>query len=85
MDAWYATTRLMLLIAAQGKYFCCPIPKNRKVDDSGGVQPYQSVEQLQWSDTELKMGKRVKLRKFPQDAKVKLFRVTVSDHSTERG
>jgi hypothetical protein len=57
--------------------------KNRKVDDSGGTQPYQSVEQLSWSDSELEQGKRVKLRKFPQEAKVKLFRVTVSDHSTE--
>lgn len=83
MAAWYATTRLMLLIDAQDKYFCCPIRKNRKVDDSGGVHPYQSVEQLNWSDTELEIGKRFKLRKFPQDAKVKLFRVTVSDHSTE--
>ena len=83
MDAWYATTRLMVLIDRLDKFFCCPIRKNRKVDDSGGTQPYQSVEQLTWSEHELEQGKHVKLRKFPQETKVKLFRVTVSDHSTE--
>jgi hypothetical protein len=47
MDSWYATTSLMLLIDLHQKFFYCPVKRNRKVDDSGGTQPYQSVEQLQ--------------------------------------
>lgn len=83
MDAWYATTRLMLLIAAPDKYFCCPIRKNPKVDECGGTQPYQSVEQLHSSEQQLDSGKCVKLRKFPQATKLKLLRVTVLDHTDQ--
>jgi hypothetical protein len=78
MDSWYATTRLMLLINQYQKFFCCPVKRNRKVDDSGGNQPYQSVEQLQWTESELEQGKLIKIRKFPKDMKVKLFQVTTS-------
>jgi hypothetical protein len=47
MDAWYATKRLMKVISSQGKYYCCPVRKNRKVDDSGGQKAYESIEKLE--------------------------------------
>ena len=36
------------------------------MDDSGGTQPYRRVDGLQWSETEKKHGKVVKLKGFPQ-------------------
>jgi|SRR6476646_3178609 len=40
-------------------------------------------DQLYWSATEAKSGKLIKLRGFPKDKKVKLFRVIVSTDKTE--
>ena len=53
------------------------------MDDSGGVEPYERIDQLHWSETELAHGKLIKIRSFPKDKKVKLFRVTVSTDRTE--
>ena len=83
MDSWYATADLMKYFIGKGKIFYCPIKANRKVDETGGEQAYQPVENLQWSETDLKSGKTVKLHKFPLDEKVKLFRVAVSSNRTE--
>ncbi len=38
---------------------------------------------MSWSERELKRGKLVKVKGFPRDYKVKLFRVAVSSHRTE--
>ena len=83
MDTWYATKELMLLIDGMQKTFYCPLRSNRRVDDSGGERPYQRVEELSWSDGELKQGKRIKIKGFPKDYKVELFRVVVSSRRTE--
>jgi hypothetical protein len=85
MDAWYAAKEVMLQIARMGggKFFYCPLKSNRLVDDSGGEQPYRRIEQLDWSEAELAQGKLVKVKGFPGDFKVKLFRVEVSSHRTE--
>lgn len=84
MDSWYATTGLMLLIDKElKKIYYCPIKANRKVDDSGGAKPYQSVDSLSWSNKELEKGKLIKIQKFPKDVKHKLFRVTVSTNRTD--
>ncbi len=85
MDAWYAAKEVMLQIAGMdgGKTFYCPLKSNRLVDDSGGEQPYRRIEALSWSEAELVHGKLVKVRGFPGDFKVKLFRVEVSIHRTE--
>ncbi len=82
-DTWYATTELMLLVDRIGKTYYCPIKSNRKVDDSGGSTPYQRVEQLTWGEAELASGKLVKVQKFPNDYKHKLFRVPVSTNRTD--
>ena len=83
MDSWYATAELMKLLISKHKIFYCPLKANRKVDDSDGKQPYQSVSKLRWSSIELASGKVVKLHKFPLEVKVKLFRVVVSTDRTD--
>ncbi len=83
MDAWYATKDLMLLIDGMKKTFYCPLKSNRQVDDSGAEQPYRRVDALSWSKHELERGKLVKIKGFPKDYKVKLFRVVVSSNRTE--
>ena len=75
MDSWYATKELMLHIDRAGKTFYCPLKSNRKVDDSGGGNPYQAVSELVWSRTELTGGKVIKIHGFPGAKRVKLFRV----------
>lgn len=83
MDSWYATKNIILLIEELEKIYYCPLKKNRLVDDSQGVKPYQNIENLEWNDSELKHGKVIKINKFPQDHKVKLFRVPVSTNRTD--
>jgi hypothetical protein len=88
MDSWYASKDLMLLIdlmgeEEEGKKFYCPLKSNRQVDDSGGEKPYQRVDELDWSEEELEGGKLVKIKGFPRNYKVKLFRVAVSSARTE--
>ncbi len=53
------------------------------MDDSGAKQPYRRVDALDWSEHELEWGKSVKIKGFPKDYKVKLFRVVVSTNRTE--
>ena len=83
MDSWYATKNLMILIEKLDKIYYCPLKKNRLVDDTGGVEKYKRIEFLEWSKLEEKKGKKIKIRGFPQDTKVKLFRVIVSTDKTE--
>ena len=83
MDSWYATKELMCQIEAWGKCYYCPLKSNRMVDDSGGTEPYQRIDSLDWSETELAKGKTIKIRGFPKEHKVKLFRVASSSRRTE--
>jgi hypothetical protein len=84
MDSWYATQPLMTLIDKElKKIYYCPIKRNRSVDDSGVTAPYKQVQGLTWDEEDIKQGKVIKIRGFPAEKKVKLFRVTVSPHRTE--
>lgn len=83
MDSWYATQKLMAQIDQLQKLYYCPLKCNRRVDDRGGTLPYQRVDELAWTEAEWVQGKLIKVRGFPKDKKVKLFRVTVSTHRTE--
>ena len=84
MDTWYATKDVMLLIEnTLKKVYYCPLKDNRQVDDSGGTQPYGRVDKLEWSETEKQHGKFVKIKGFPKDHKVKLFRVVLSTQRTD--
>jgi hypothetical protein len=53
------------------------------VDDSGGAQPYQRVDALAWTEAEKQHGKVIKIKGFPGNHKVKLFRVVLSTKRTE--
>jgi len=83
MDTWYATKGIMLLIESLHKVYYCPLKDNRQVDDASGHRPYQRVDSLDWNPAELGRGKTVKLKGFPKDHKVRLFRVEVSTHRTD--
>ncbi|CAA9568563.1 Mobile element protein [uncultured Synechococcales cyanobacterium] len=83
MDSWYATQKLMAEIDQLEKLYYCPLKTNRRVDDSGGSTPYVRVSELVWHDAQLQQGKLIKIRGFPKDKKVKLFRVIVSTSRTE--
>lgn len=83
MDSWYAVTDLFKWLIAEQKIFYCPIKSKRKVDDSGGKEPYQPVSYLSWSTQEVQQGKLVKVHKMPQATYFKLFRVVVSPHRTD--
>lgn len=83
MDSWYATKELMLFIETLGKLYYCPLKSNRLVDDSGGVLKYRHVDSLVWSQAQLAHGKVIKIKGFPKEHKVKLFRVEVSNNRTD--
>lgn len=83
MDTWYATKDAMLYIEQLGKVYYCPLKDNRQVDDSGGAAPYRRVDSLVWSLPEHKQGKMIKIKGFPKDHKVKLFRVVLSTQRTD--
>jgi hypothetical protein len=83
MDSWYANTELMLMIADLGKTYYCPIKSNRQVDDSGNRQDYRPVSALAWSQAEQMEGKTVKLKGFPKDYMLRLFRLPVSPDRTD--
>ena len=83
MDSWYATKDIMLFVESLKKVYYCPLKDNRQVDDSGGTEPYRRVDGLVWSETERKHGKVVKLKGFPKNHKVKLFRVVLSTQRTD--
>ena len=83
MDAWYATKDLMLHLHRANKIFYCPLKSNRRVDDSGGQDPYRSVSDLRWNTQDDVAGKLIKVHGFPGALKVKLFRVVITTNRTE--
>lgn len=83
MDTWYAAKELMLHIEALGGLYYCPLKDNRQVDDSGGAEPYRRADSLDWNGDERARGKTVKVKGFPKDHKLRLFRVEVSTHRTD--
>ncbi len=83
MDTWYATKDAMLYIEQLGKIYYCPLKDNRQVDDSAGTARYRRVDSLDWSASERKQGKTIKVKGFPKEHKVKLFRVVLSTQRTD--
>ena len=53
------------------------------MDDSRGENPYKHVSSLSWNKKEEKFGKTIKIKSFPKDHKVQLFRVIASNGKTE--
>ncbi|QOV23331.1 IS701 family transposase [Anabaenopsis elenkinii] len=83
MDTWYAVNSLMLYIDSLEKVYYCPLKNNRLVDDTLGKGKYKRIELLEWSEEELECGKIIKIKGFPAQKKVKLFRVAVSNNRTD--
>jgi hypothetical protein len=83
MDTWYATKDLLLFIESFQKFYYCPLKDNRQVDDTNAAHPFRRVDALEWSTADLAHGKRIKIKGFPKDHKVQLFRVAVSTHRTD--
>ena len=83
MDSWYATQKIMALIDNWGKVYYCPFKRNRLVDETGGQKKDQRIDELNWSQLDKLQGKLIKVKKFPSQKKVKLFRVTISPKRTE--
>jgi Transposase DDE domain len=83
MDTWYATKDLMLCMESLHKVYYCPLKDNRQVDDAGGERASQRVDALAWSAHALAHGQRIKIKGFPKDYQVQLFRVAVSTHRTD--
>jgi SRSO17 transposase len=82
MDSWYAAMNIMKAIEKEGKIYYCPIKSNRQVTESPD-EPYQRVDSLSWSETELATGKMVHLKKFPKGHQLKLFRIALSSQRTD--
>lgn len=78
MDSWYTSQKLMAMIYNLGNIYYCPLKKNRLVDDTMGGEKYKQIEKVQWTESEVLSEKLIKIKNFPADKKVKLFRVTVS-------
>jgi len=83
MDTWYATKDIMLQIEKLGKIYYCPLKHNRQVDDSSGAKPYQRVDSLSWNSNEQQQGKIIKIKGFPANHKVNVFRVAFSTKRTD--
>lgn len=83
MDTWYAVQSLMLYIDSLDKIYYCPLKNNRLVDDTFGQEKYKRIELLEWEQEELECGKIIKIKGFPANKKVNLFRVTVSTNRTD--
>jgi hypothetical protein len=66
MDSWDATQKLMAQIDQLEKIYYCALKCNSSVDDSGGTQPDQRLDELAWSAAEPEQAKRVKVRGFPR-------------------
>jgi len=83
MDTWYATKEIMLQIEKFDKIYYCPLKDNRQVDASGGSQPYRRVDSLEWTEVEQEQGQVIKIKGFPAEHKVKVFRVVLSTQRTD--
>ena len=73
----------MLSIEKYEKIYYCPLKDNRQVDDLGGSQPYRRVDALEWTEAETQHGKVIKIKGFPGNHKVKLFRAVLSTKHTD--
>lgn len=83
MDTWYATTAVFKYLIKENKIFYCPLKANRKIDDSGGKEPYKQIAECFWTDENVLQGKQIKVQKMNKDTYFKLFRVLVSTTRTD--
>ena len=65
------------------RLYYCPLKSNRQVDDSNGELSYKRVDSSDWNAQELEHGKQIKIKGFPKEHKVRLFRVETSTSRTD--
>ena len=80
MDSWYATKSVLLHIESLGKQYYCPLKSNRRVDDLNATQPYQRIDALEWTVSELQTGKTHQNTRISQKSQGESFpgRVVIS-------
>ncbi len=72
----------MTSIEKLSKIYYVPLKRNRLVNDTDGVEQHQQVQDLCWTQAEIRQGKRVHINKFPNGHQVKLFRIASSNGHT---
>lgn len=80
MDTWYAVCSLFQRIAQSGKYFYCPIKRNRLVKEHPHAT-YCALGELAWNQQESDNGKLLKVNDL--GLTVGLFPATVSTDRTD--
>ena len=66
MDSWYASKAVMLHIENLEEEYYCPLKINRLVDDSNGTKPYQRIDNLTWTPTNLMKANVLQSEGFPE-------------------
>ncbi len=79
-DSWYASVENLKLVVRLGLVFVTTLKSNRLVSLSK-EEGYVHLDQLVWSEEQLKHGMLVKLKELP--FKVRLFKVALPDGSIE--
>ncbi len=75
LQYWYATEKTMRLVEQIGKTYWCPVRANRLVIESLDDGDYVPVKKLEFTEMEQLHGKLVSLKSYPEDHRVKLFRI----------
>jgi hypothetical protein len=71
-DSWYTSCETLKLIARLGMVFVAPLKSNRRVSVSKEAG-YTSVDELTWTNEQLRFGQSIKLKELP--FRVRLFKV----------
>jgi hypothetical protein len=79
-DCWYASSENLKFIHRHGKFFVTTLKENRLVSLSQ-EQGYIHLQQIEWTDEQLRYGITVKLKEVP--FKVQLFKVVATNGDIE--
>ena len=85
-DAAYATKKFIALIDNSNNKFLCNIKSNRRAREifsDGSNTLLLPIKELEWDYSSLDKGKLIRLKDYPLNRHVKLFRVTVSPDRTD--
>ncbi len=83
VDTWYASNKFMLFVHDLDKLFYCPLKHNRLARSQGSKEHYKPITEIEITESELNLGKNIRLRGMPAGFPMKLFRVPVSTNRTD--
>jgi hypothetical protein len=69
----------MATVDRADKIYYCPLKTNRLIHRSSEGEGYQTIGSLEWTDLEKEKGKIVKVKNFPKNKKIKLFRLQIAE------